>query len=99
MKTEIPRRTVLVPRYARMHQSSPSRGLRCIALVTLAGTAFGLHATSAFADISPTVNVGAGLRASFDVTDPTDGKKIENSNLDSVRLYVSGSIPAQVRFH
>jgi hypothetical protein len=37
MRTEIPRRTILVPRYARMHQSSPWRGLRCVALVTLAG--------------------------------------------------------------
>ena len=98
MRTEIPRRTVLVPRYARMHQSSPSRGLRCMALLALAGSAFGLHATSALADISPTVNVGAGVRTSFDVTDPTDGKKVESTNLDSVRLYVSGSITDQFSF-
>jgi hypothetical protein len=98
MRTEITRRTVLVPRYARMHQLCPSRGLRCAALVTLAGAAFGLPATSAFADISPTVNVGAGVRTSFDVTDPTGGKKTESTNLDSVRLYVSGSITDQFSF-
>jgi hypothetical protein len=81
-----PRRTVLVPRYARMHQSGPSRGLRCMAPDSPRGVAaFGLRATLACADISPTVNVGAGVQASFDVTDPADGKKVEHSNLDSVR--------------
>jgi hypothetical protein len=64
----------------------------------LAGVISTLLATSAFADVSPTVTVGAGVRTSFDVTDPSDGKTIENSNLDSVRLYVSGSITDQFSF-
>jgi urea transport system ATP-binding protein len=37
-----------------------------------------LSSAPASADISPTVNVGAGLRTSFDVTDPSAGKKVED---------------------
>jgi hypothetical protein len=81
-----------------MHHSSPSRGLRCLSVVILAGVICALSATSAFADISPTVNVGAGVRTSFDVTDPSNGKTTEDANLDSVRLYISGSITDQFSF-
>jgi hypothetical protein len=60
--------------------------------------AFTLPATSAFADFSPTVTIGAGVRTSVDFTDPTEGKTTENFNLDSVRLYVSGTITDQFSF-
>jgi hypothetical protein len=98
MRTEIGGRTVLVPTDARMHQSCASRGLWCLASVFVAGAVCALPATSAFADISPTVNVGAGVRTSSAVTDPSGGKKVEATNLDSVRLYVSGSITGRFSF-
>ncbi len=98
MRTEIRGRTILVPTIARMHHSCTSRGLRCLGFLILGGALCALRVTSAIADISPTVNVGAGLRTSFDVTDPSKGKTTEDTNLDSIRLYISGSITDQFSF-
>jgi hypothetical protein len=75
----------------------PRGGYRHPARVAVTGAlALGILSSNASADFSPTVNVGAGLRTSFDVTDPDNGKKVESFNLDSVRLYVSGTITDQL---
>lgn len=87
--------TVLAPGAARAHYSC-ARHIR----LAVAASALALAATQAFADISPTVSVGAGVRSSFDVTDPDapGAKKVEDFNLDSIRLYVSGSVTDQIGF-
>src|SRR5690348_4283267 len=91
---------VLVLNTACAHQAgaqeSRSRPVMPIGATALA--AIVLSSAPAFADISPTVSVGAGVRTSFDVTDPSDGKKVEDFNLDSIRLYVSGAITDQISF-
>jgi hypothetical protein len=101
MRSEIRTCTVLVQGAARTHQSCARQRLpgtgRAVGAAALAAAT--LSSAPVFADdISPTVNVGAGLRTSFDVTDPSDGKKVEDFNLDSIRLYVSGSITDQFSF-
>lgn len=85
--------TVLAPVRARAHHTRAR-----LAALAAAAAALGLACSQASADISPTVSVGAGVRASFDVTDPDVGKKVEDFNLDSIRLYVSGSVTDQISF-
>jgi hypothetical protein len=98
MRTDNRACTILTPRRTRTHQSCAFGGVRGFAAAGIAGMAFTLPATSAFADFSPTVTIGAGVRTSVDFTDPTEGKTTENFNLDSVRLYVSGTITDQFSF-
>ncbi len=59
------------------------------------------------ADVDPQVTVGGGMRASFDQTDPSQAAQTNNPSqaeeandfdLDSVRLYVNGSITPQIKF-
>jgi hypothetical protein len=89
--------TILTPGRTGAHQPRALHGARGLLVVIIAGTC-ALTWKSALADVSPSVTVGAGVRTSFDVTDPSDGKTVENANLDSVRLYVSGSITDQFSF-
>ncbi len=50
-------------------------------------------------DISlPPISIGAGVRTDFEYTDPTAGKKTEDFNLDSIRLYVSGHVMDHISF-
>ena len=44
------------------------------------------------------VTIGAGVRADFDHTAPTDGSSTDQIQLDSVRLYVSGSVTENIKF-
>jgi hypothetical protein len=69
-----------------------------MAVGTAALAAVALSSAPASADISPKINVGAGLRTSFDVTDPPGGKKVDDFKLDSIRLYISGTITDQISF-
>ncbi len=46
----------------------------------------------------PPISIGAGVRASFDNTDPSGGKKVDDFNLDSIRLYVSGPVVEHINF-
>jgi hypothetical protein len=56
-------------------------------------------ASQAFADDStPPLSIGAGLRTSFDAVDPTGGKKTDDFNLDSIRLYINGSLTDHFKF-
>ena len=50
-------------------------------------------------DISlPPISVGAGVRTDFESTDPQSGKKTDDFNLDSIRLYISGHVMDHVSF-
>jgi hypothetical protein len=64
--------------------------------LTIAGLA--ACAQTAFADDAPPVTIGAGLRTSFDVSKPDDGKRTNDFNIDSVRIYISGSITDHIKF-
>jgi hypothetical protein len=44
------------------------------------------------------VTVGAGMRASFDHTEPDRGGSTDKFLLDSVRLYVNGSVTDKIKF-
>jgi len=47
---------------------------------------------------SPPVSIGAGARTSFVHTDPESGDATDAFVLDSLRLYVSGSVTKQIKF-
>jgi Phosphate-selective porin O and P len=50
-------------------------------------------------DISlPPISIGAGVRTDFEYTDPTSGKKSDDFNLDSIRLYISGHVMDHISF-
>jgi hypothetical protein len=100
MRSEYRARTVLALNTVSAHQScaKESRSRTVVPIGATALAAVVLSSAPAFADISPTISVGAGLRTSFDVSDPSAGKKVEDFNLDSIRLYVSGSITDQISF-
>jgi len=55
-------------------------------------------ATAAAQSSTPPVSVGAGARTSFVHTAPDTGSSTDNFNLDSVRLYVSGTAAPKVKF-
>jgi hypothetical protein len=88
------------------HGSAPAgraAGRMLLAALTASAVAF----TPAFADINPQVTVGAGVRASFDQTDPSqttqtnNPSQVEEANdfdLDSMRLYVNGSVTPTIKF-
>ena len=46
----------------------------------------------------PPISIGAGVRTDFEYTDPTTGKKTDDFNLDSIRLYVSGHVMDHISF-
>jgi len=46
----------------------------------------------------PPVSIGAGVRTSFVHTDPASGDATDAFLLDSLRLYVSGSVTKQIKF-
>ena len=56
--------------------------------------------SSALADDTPLppISIGAGVRTDFESTDPSSGKKTDDFNLDSIRLYVSGHVMDHVSF-
>ena len=98
MRSEIRPRTVLAPGRESAHHSCAEQKRLKLALAAAAVAALSLPVPKAFADSTPTVSVGAGMRTSFDVTDPSAGDKKEDFTLDSIRLYVSGSVTDQISF-
>ena len=47
----------------------------------------------------PTLDVGAGLRTSFDATKVSGGtNNVDDYNLDSIRLYVNGKVDDEIKF-
>ena len=82
------------------------RALHRRPLLALAALAL-LPAGSVMADITiptpaltlPPISIGAGLRTSFTHTDASDGASGSNQfSLDSVRLYVNGSVLPEIKF-
>lgn len=75
----------------------PGRGLAaaCVGCVVLLAPL-----SSALADdvTLPPISVGAGVRTSFEYDDPTVGKKTDDFNLDSIRLYISGHVMDHISF-
>jgi hypothetical protein len=56
-------------------------------------------ASAVLADDSlPPVSVGAGIRTSFENDSPSGGKSTDDFDLNSIRLYVSGSITNNIKF-
>ncbi len=48
--------------------------------------------------VKPSVTIGAGLRSSFAHTDPDGGTSTDQFSLNSVRLYVNGSVTDDIKF-
>ncbi len=71
-----------------------------LAVAVLGTTALAAPLSQALADDSaqPPITIGAGIRTDFEYTDPTGGKKTDDFNLDSIRLYVSGHVMDHVSF-
>jgi hypothetical protein len=71
-----------------------------LATALIGATALATPVSRALADdISlPPISVGAGMRTDFEYTDPSTGKKSDDFNLDSIRLYISGHVMDHVSF-
>ena len=81
-------------------QAGHRRSWRGWAAALIAAGALVAPISSALADdISlPPISVGAGVRTDFESTDPQSGKKTDDFNLDSIRLYISGHVMDHVSF-
>jgi hypothetical protein len=71
-----------------------------LALALIGATALAAPLSQALADDSaqPPITIGAGIRTDFEYTDPTGGKKTDDFNLDSIRLYINGHVMDHVSF-
>jgi hypothetical protein len=78
----------------------PGRSGSRLALGLIGATALVAPLSRALADDppQPPISIGAGMRTDFEYNDPTGGKKSDNFNLDSIRLYVSGHVMDHVSF-
>jgi len=78
----------------------PGRPVARVALALMGTTALAAPLSQALADDSaqPPITIGAGVRTDFEYTDPTGGKKTDDFNLDSIRLYISGHVMDHVSF-
>jgi hypothetical protein len=78
----------------------PGRTVARVALALMGTTALAAPLSQALADDSaqPPITIGAGVRTDFEYTDPTGGKKTDDFNLDSIRLYISGHVMDHVSF-
>jgi hypothetical protein len=86
------------PTLCRIHK--PWRSGSRLALGLIGATALAAPLSQALADDSPQppISIGAGMRTDFEYNDPSGGKKSDNFNLDSIRLYVSGHVMDHVSF-
>jgi hypothetical protein len=82
------------------HIHKPGRAGSRLAVAFIGATALAAPLSRALADDSaqPPITIGAGVRTDFEYTDPTGGKKTDDFNLDSIRLYVSGHVMDHVSF-
>jgi hypothetical protein len=78
----------------------PGRPVARGVLALIGTTALAAPLSQAMADDSaqPPITIGAGLRTDFEYTDPTGGKKTDDFNLDSIRLYINGHVMDHVSF-
>src|SRR5437868_6902268 len=76
-------------RHRSDRRGSPGRLLACCGAVLLATPLSQAYAVSAL----PPISVGAGVRTDFEYTDPSGGgKKTDDFNLDSIRLYINDKV-------
>jgi Phosphate-selective porin O and P len=83
------------------HQQGARRGgpAARLAATAVLGMIALAAATAALADVSlPPISVGGGVRTSFDTVDPDGGKKVDDFDVDSARLYISGSVTDDIKF-
>jgi hypothetical protein len=78
----------------------PGRPVARVGLALIGTTALAAPLSQALADdaAQPPITIGAGLRTDFEYTDPTGGKKTDDFNLDSIRLYINGHVMDHVSF-
>jgi len=76
------------------------RDIRVIASNLAVGTTFlALPLANALADVTlPPISVGAGVRTSFTHSAPNNGVDTDNFTLDSIRLYINGSVTDNIKF-
>src|SRR5262245_32492799 len=67
------------------------------AACTLPGWFALLFAAAAAAQDPPPISVAIGARASFVHTDPADGESVDAFPVDSVRLFLTGSVTKQIK--
>ncbi len=87
------------PTSCQIHK--PGRSGARLALGLISATALVAPLSQALADdaAQPPITIGAGMRTDFEYTDPTGGKKSDDFNLDSIRLYVSGARDGSRQLH
>src|SRR6202000_739016 len=49
-------------------------------------------------ELAPSITLGAGMRTGFSADKPDGGKESDDFDLDSVRLYVNGSVTNDIKF-
>ena len=65
--------------------------------LTLGAALIALPVSGAFADTTlPPVSVGAGIRTSFTHTEPDVGDSVDDFELNSARIYLSGKVTEQI---
>jgi hypothetical protein len=70
-----------------------------LAVTAVLGIAALAAASVASADVSlPPISIGAGVRTDFETVDPDGGKQVDDFDLDSIRLYISGSVTDDIKF-
>ena len=76
-----------------------SRSATRLAVAAVLGITALTGASAALADDSlPPISVGAGMRTSFENESPSGGKSTDDFDLNSIRLYVSGSVTNNIKF-
>jgi Phosphate-selective porin O and P len=83
------------------HQSGAPRGgpAARLAVAAVLGMTALTGASAVLADDSlPPISVGAGVRTSFENDSPSGGKATDDFDLNSIRLYVSGSVTNDIKF-
>jgi Phosphate-selective porin O and P len=83
------------------HQQGALRGVSAARLAVAAAlglTALGGACVAQADDALPAVSVGAGMRTGFASSKPDGGNSSNDFDLDSVRLYVSGSVTNDIKF-
>ena len=83
--------------HVRRRPGGPGPG-RAAAVIGAAVLAAPLASALAEEITLPPISVGAGVRTDFQYTDPKSGKKTDDFNLDSIRLYVSGPVVEHINF-
>jgi hypothetical protein len=80
------------------HRQGAERGAPLAVAVVLGMISLAVASAAMADDIVPAVSVGAGVRAGYEAATPQGGKQTDDFDLDSIRLYVSGSVTNNIKF-